>query len=200
MNNEKLAFVCYPSFLDAIEKLPTEELKEQAALALIRCGINGTTEHENLYINMLLTIAAPNIDAAKSRYTIALKNGKKGGRPVTVDKDKISTMLNEGYSKEDIADTCGCSPDYVRKLNNEINTDTDTNTNTNTDTDINNNIDTDTDTNNNNNNNINKNNNINRGGYSGYSVFPIGKNTGDENSEVKSNCYRGADGVLHGVR
>ncbi len=116
-NEERISFVCYPTFLDAVEKMP-KELQGEAALAILKLGINGEWTDSNPYIDMMLTLIAPNIKAAKGRYTAAVENGKKGGRPSKVDKDKVKQLFLEGKTNTDIAAECGCTADYIRKLTN----------------------------------------------------------------------------------
>jgi hypothetical protein len=114
-NEERISFVCYPTFLDAVEMLP-QELQGEAALAILKLGINGEWVEGDYAINMMLTLIAPNIKAAKGRYVAAVENGKKGGRPAKVDKERVKELFLEGMSNSDIAAECGCTADYIRKL------------------------------------------------------------------------------------
>lgn len=143
MDNKIENFVSYASFLEAIEKLPTEEDKAKAALALLRLGHTGEWRTEgNILIEMLLTLAAPNIIAAKNRYSKAVEKGSRGGRP-KVDRVKIAQLKEEGLTSEEIADEMGCSTKTVSRALQEIGrTKLDKRQNHNIDIDIDNNIDT----------------------------------------------------------
>lgn len=111
---ERVSFVCYPSFLDAIELMPTEEQKGKAALALMRLGINGEWSEGEPMVEMILTMALPTIGAAKDRYTKAIANGKKGGRP-QVDRTQIVELKNTGMTNEEVASEMACSPKTVSR-------------------------------------------------------------------------------------
>ena len=141
MTDERIAFVCYTSFLDAVEKLP-QQLQGQAALAIMRLGINGEWDGTEPVIDMMLTLIKPLILAAKNRYAIAVENGKKGGRPAKVDIVKIKKLIADDKNDADIAGELGCTTDYVRKLRKELNPVQNNQKNLNIDKDKDKNIDT----------------------------------------------------------
>jgi hypothetical protein len=113
MNRE--SFVCYPSFLDAIKKMP-EQLQGKAALSVLELGIDGEWNDSDPYIDMMLTLIAPNILAAKDRYAASKENGKKGGRPPKVNIEKIKEMAKAGKTNLEIAKEFNCNDDYIRQL------------------------------------------------------------------------------------
>ena len=76
----KDSVVFYKSFFDAIEELPT---KYQAAVytAVCRYSFYGEIPELSGVAKALFIVMKANIDAAEKRYTAAVENGKKGGRP-----------------------------------------------------------------------------------------------------------------------
>lgn len=132
---DRVPFVCYPTFLDAVEKMP-QELQGQAALAILKLGIDGEKDDTNPYIDMMLTLIAPNIIAAKDRYTASVENGKKGGRPQTIDQNKVAQLREQGNTQKQIAKELECSDRQVRNIlkeaeitGNNLNIDIDNNNN-----------------------------------------------------------------------
>lgn len=57
----------------------------------------------------------PNISAAKDRYVLAKENGKKGGRPKTIDDGKIIALKKAGMTNKEVAEAMGCSVSTVEK-------------------------------------------------------------------------------------
>lgn len=145
MDNERTSMVFYTSFLDALRNLPTRELQAEAALAIVELGIDGIYEHKNPYIKLMLDMALPNISKAKDRYTAAVENGKKGGRPQKVDRERVKQLLDEGNTVAEVAKELGCSTSTIydirksfpetQKPNENLDIDKDNNINNNNETD-----------------------------------------------------------------
>ena len=57
------------------------------------------------------------IDKAKDRYATAVENGKKGGRPKTVDEYKVRELKGQGLTNKQIAEELKCSVSSVEKIN-----------------------------------------------------------------------------------
>lgn len=77
-NDERQSFVMYASFLEAAEQLDADAFKE-CVLKLRDYALYG----ENVYskdpvVNIILTMAKPNISAAAARYQRCVENGNKG--------------------------------------------------------------------------------------------------------------------------
>lgn len=117
------SFVFYSSFLEAIEELP-EEIQLKAFKAITKYGLHGyIDEDEDPYIKSLVTIAAKNINNAKSRYEMSKKNGQKGaeisskvGRPRKVDYDKIIMSIMSGNSINYVTKQYGISARQIRRI------------------------------------------------------------------------------------
>lgn len=86
--NENKAFVMYDSFIQAMRNLNGDDFKE-CVLAMADYAIDGIEPtSKNPMINIILTMAMPNIEAAQRRHLQAVENGskgkefgKQGGRP-----------------------------------------------------------------------------------------------------------------------
>ena len=86
--NERQSFVMYASYLDAAEKLEPVAFKE-CILKLRDYALTGDDVHsKDLAVEIILTMAKPNLNAASARYQRCVENGtkgkeygSKGGRP-----------------------------------------------------------------------------------------------------------------------
>ena len=77
-NNEKRSFVFYDSFLEAMKHLNDAEFRE-CVLKIRDYALDGIDEEsESPYVNIILAMAKPNLDAARRRYMASVENGKKG--------------------------------------------------------------------------------------------------------------------------
>lgn len=111
------SFVFYASFLETVEKAEkiSPELANELMKAIIEYGIYGEYESDNPYIDMLMPNITTVVDKAKDRYAKAVENGKKGGRPSTIDKDKVIYLHNQGLTNKEIAAEMNCSLSTVEK-------------------------------------------------------------------------------------
>ena len=76
--NERQSFVMYASFLEAAEGLEPAAFKE-CVLKLRDYALYGQdVPSKNPVVNIILTMAKPNLDAAAERYQRCVENGKKG--------------------------------------------------------------------------------------------------------------------------
>ena len=76
----KESVVFYKSFYDAIEELPNKYRAEVYA-AVCRYSFYGEIPELSGVAKALFIVMRANIDASEKRYTAAVENGKKGGRP-----------------------------------------------------------------------------------------------------------------------
>ena len=76
----KESVVFYKSFYDAIEELPNKYRAEVYA-AVCRYSFYGEVPELSGVAKALFIVMRANIDASEKRYTAAVENGKKGGRP-----------------------------------------------------------------------------------------------------------------------
>ena len=78
--NEKRSFVMYDSFLEAMKHLNDAEFRE-CVMKISDYALDGIDkESESPYVNIILAIAKPNLEAARRRYEVAVENGKKGAK------------------------------------------------------------------------------------------------------------------------
>ena len=78
--NEKRSFVMYDSFLEAMKHLNDAEFRE-CVMKIRDYALDGIDkESESPYVNIILVIAKPNLEAARRRYEVAVENGKKGAK------------------------------------------------------------------------------------------------------------------------
>ena len=76
--NEKRSFVMYDSFLEAMKHLNDAEFRE-CVMKIRDYALDGIDkESESPYVNIILTMAKPNLEAASRRYDACVENGKKG--------------------------------------------------------------------------------------------------------------------------
>ena len=121
MNKE--SFVFYESVAKQGDRLADKLGKEVAFdfyKAVIDFGLYGVLpdEDSNVWLyGFEQTITS--ISAAKDRYTAAVENGKKGGRPKTVDEDKVLELKQEGMTNKQVAEALGCSVSAIEKINAE---------------------------------------------------------------------------------
>ena len=113
------SFVFYATNLEVIETLEEtdKELANEFMKAIIEYGIYGEYENTNPIIKVLMVQAGFGIDKAKDRYATAVENGKKGGRPKTVDEDKVRELKGQGLTNKQIAEELKCSVSSVEKIN-----------------------------------------------------------------------------------
>lgn len=113
------SFVFYATNLEVIETLEEtdKELANNFMKAIIEYGIYGEYENTNPIIKVLMVQAGFGIDKAKDRYATAVENGKKGGRPKTVDEDKVRELKGQGLTNKQIAEELKCSVSSVEKIN-----------------------------------------------------------------------------------
>ena len=78
--NEKRSFVMYDSFLEAMKHLNDAEFRE-CVMKISDYALDGIDkESESPYVNIILAMAKPNLEAARRRYEVAVENGKKGAK------------------------------------------------------------------------------------------------------------------------
>ena len=76
--NEKRSFVMYDSFLEAMKHLNDSEFRE-CVMKIRDYALEGIDEEsQSPYVNIILALAKPNLDAARRRYMTSVENGKKG--------------------------------------------------------------------------------------------------------------------------
>ena len=77
-NNEKRSFVFYDSFLEAMKHLNDSDFRE-CVMKIRDYALDGVDEQsDSPIVNVIMSLAKPNLEAARRRYEIAVENGKKG--------------------------------------------------------------------------------------------------------------------------
>ena len=77
-NNDKRSFVMYDSFLEAMKHLNDAEFRE-CVLKIRDYALEGIEEEsEYPMVNVIMSLAKPNLEAARRRYEASVENGKKG--------------------------------------------------------------------------------------------------------------------------
>ena len=76
--DKKKSFVMYDSFLEAMKHLNDAEFRE-CVMKIRDYELEGIDkESASPYVNIIIAMAKPNLDAAKRRYEVSVENGKKG--------------------------------------------------------------------------------------------------------------------------
>lgn len=65
---------------------------------------------------VLLIMAKPAIESAESRYNNAVENGRKGGRPSTINHEEVIELHNHGVTPTQIAEKLHLNRDSVKSI------------------------------------------------------------------------------------
>lgn len=77
-NENKRSFVMYDSFLEAMKHLNDKDFRE-CTMRIRDYALDGIEEEsESPFVNIILEMAKPNLEAARRRYEACVENGKKG--------------------------------------------------------------------------------------------------------------------------
>ena len=78
--NDKRSFVMYDSFLEAMKHLNDKDFRE-CTMRIRDYALEGIEkESESPFVNIILEMAKPNLEAARRRYEACVENGKKGAQ------------------------------------------------------------------------------------------------------------------------
>ena len=110
------SFVFYRSFAEVISMIPDAEDKITLLNALIEYGLNGTEPDLQYPLSAMFKQMTSSIAGAQKRYQASVENGKKGGRPKTVDEYKIRELKEQGLTDKQIAEELKCSISSVEKV------------------------------------------------------------------------------------
>lgn len=110
------SFVFYRSFAEVISMIPDAEDKITLLNALIEYGLNGTEPDLQYPLSAMFKQMTSSIAGAQKRYQTSVENGKKGGRPKTVDEYKIRELKEQGLTDKQIAEELKCSISSVEKV------------------------------------------------------------------------------------
>lgn len=99
------SFVVVKTMAEAMERIQDPILKGKYAIALIKYGIYGDYDHDNDYIDALMTQDEKLISSMAAKYDKAKAAGKLGGRKEKVSADDVYRyVIIEGHTKEEAAD------------------------------------------------------------------------------------------------
>lgn len=111
------SFVVYATYYEVVKEL--EQTDPEKAFALLKAimdyGFYGEYDDSDIMIKLLMKQIGFGIDKSNDRYAKAVENGKKGGRPSTIDKGKIIYLHNQGMTNRQVADELNCSLSTVEK-------------------------------------------------------------------------------------
>ena len=96
--------------------IPDAEDKITLLNALIEYGLNGTEPDLQYPLSAMFKQMTSSIEGAQKRYQASVENGKKGGRPKTVDECKIRELKEQGLTDKQIAEELKCSISSVEKV------------------------------------------------------------------------------------
>lgn len=123
MVNYDGSFVLYGSAFENllnIEKFFGAEKAWAFAKAIMQFGFDGEMPDENSELWAYgLSETITSIRAAKDKHNASVENGKKGGRPRKIDRDKVAKLKNEGYTNQEVANALNCSLSSVERANAE---------------------------------------------------------------------------------
>lgn len=98
----------------AMQNLSEKEQFEILKLLMNYSFYEEEIKTDNPLVNMVILQALPNLNGARQRYNKAVKNGKKGGRPVQYDTETIVKLTKSGYTQSQVAQELGCSIGTVK--------------------------------------------------------------------------------------
>lgn len=116
-------FLFYGSWRETLEGFAegiSPEFAKEALWNLMLCATAGDIETDNkVIIGFINGCCMPNIDKVKERYRQSIENGKKGGRPRTVDRKEVAKLKEQGLTNKEVATKLKCSVSSVEKANKE---------------------------------------------------------------------------------
>ena len=114
---KKDSAIIYESIYKTIELIPDTELKWEAIKGILRYSFYGEElNSDNPLVKMVYTSAFPSIRNAVERYEMAVESGKRGGRPSTIDKEKVLQLKKQGKTYQEISDELDCPKNTIKKI------------------------------------------------------------------------------------
>ena len=112
-------FVFYGSWREALEGLKNEfgiEYARETLWEMMLLGTAGDMETTKASIRGIVDgMCRDNIIAARKRYEKTKENGAKGGRPRKAEPLVVAELLQEGKTKQEIAEELNCSVRTVER-------------------------------------------------------------------------------------
>lgn len=112
------SFVVVKTMAEAMERIQDPILKGKYAVALIKYGIYGDYDHDNDYIDALMTQDEKLISSMAAKYDKAKAAGKLGGRKEKVSAEEVyQYVVVEGHDKKEAASHFNVDPRTIyRKI------------------------------------------------------------------------------------
>lgn len=120
--NLRESFVFYRSFHESLKsELIDDASFRRLVTSICEFALDGNDfEPTNEIERLIWTPIRPQLEASRSRYEKGKKDGLKGGRPGTIDRDIVLKMSQKGYTQGYIADKLGCSRKQVNRILAEV--------------------------------------------------------------------------------
>jgi len=112
MNND---FLFRVEMMEAMDSLPEKD-QEQLLTSIIEYGCTGAYNTVSPVVDAMMKSFIPGIDSSKQRYDLSILNGKKGGRPRSINYIDAFLRICEGRTNGEIAREFGVSVDTVRRV------------------------------------------------------------------------------------
>lgn len=112
----RVSTVFFKSWKESIDKLPTMKEKLKAYDYILNYSFcKELPPEEDSLAYIIFNMAKPSINSAQKRYDTAVENGKKGGRPKKVEETEIFSLIDEGFSKKEVAEKLGITTKTVNR-------------------------------------------------------------------------------------
>lgn len=108
--------VFYSAWYDAIERLPKKEQLNAFKMLLDYSLRYIEPEDTGSMAYTVFIMAKPAIESAENRYNNAVENGRKGGRPSTINHEEVIELRNKGMTPTQIATELGLNRSSVQSI------------------------------------------------------------------------------------
>ena len=115
--------VFYETWYKTISKLPVKEQLRAYQYIFDYSFYGAEPEEDKTSASLVFSMAKPNLDSAHKRYDTAVENGKKGGRPKTIDDEtirKIVEMRKNGLTQKEVASQLSLSIKSIQRVEQDI--------------------------------------------------------------------------------
>lgn len=108
--------VFYTAWYDAIERLPKKEQLNAFKMLLDYSLRYIEPEDTESKAYTVFIMAKPAIESAERRYNNAIENGRKGGRPATINHEEVIELHNKGMTPTQIAKELSINRESVKSI------------------------------------------------------------------------------------
>lgn len=108
--------VFYSAWYDAIERLPKKEQLNAFKMLLDYSLRYIEPKDTGSMAYTVFIMAKPAIESAENRYNNAVENGRKGGRPSTINHEEVIELHNKGMTPTQIAEKLHLNRDSVKSI------------------------------------------------------------------------------------